>query len=186
MSTAIAIGASTLQLPDPGESYSLALLNTNNTNIAAEVNLLNKFAKGEVAHTEVTTNSSAIGIRTVVLNIASFNFKANRKYKVEFHGNYSCSGTTSTAAFTIGTCAVADAASLTTGITNIKSIADKPNTANEGRLMSVVRNHLLYSSDTTLQIKATIERVTGSDGFYTSCGADNPLTLTIYDMGAQP
>ena len=42
MSTAIAIGASTLQLPDPGESYSLSLINTNNTNIATEVNKLQK------------------------------------------------------------------------------------------------------------------------------------------------
>lgn len=40
MSTAIAIGASTLQLPDPGESYSLPLINQNNTNVAAEVNKL--------------------------------------------------------------------------------------------------------------------------------------------------
>ena len=38
MSTAIAIGASTLQLPDPGENYSLPLINNNNTAIAAEVN----------------------------------------------------------------------------------------------------------------------------------------------------
>jgi hypothetical protein len=42
VSTAIAIGASTLQLPDPGESYSLPLLNQNFTNIANEQNNSNK------------------------------------------------------------------------------------------------------------------------------------------------
>lgn len=34
MSTAISLGSTTLQLPDPGESYSLPLLNQNFTNIA--------------------------------------------------------------------------------------------------------------------------------------------------------
>jgi hypothetical protein len=41
MSTAIAIGSKTLQLPDDGESYSLPLMNQNNQNIADEVNAAN-------------------------------------------------------------------------------------------------------------------------------------------------
>lgn len=168
--------------PAPLEAFSRA---TYNTNLDLIDTAYDKLAKGQVGHAEVPNPSGAIGAKTVIINIASVSFKAGRKYKIELHGNYSASGTTSTAAFTIGTCSTADAANNSTGITNIKSIADRPNVTGEGRSLAVIRTGITFGVDTTLQIKATIERVNGGDGFFTSCSADNPITLTVYDMGAQ-
>lgn len=51
MSTAIAIGASTLQLPDPGESYSLPTLNQNFQNVANEQNSALKIRHFEASRT---------------------------------------------------------------------------------------------------------------------------------------
>jgi hypothetical protein len=141
-------------------------------------------AKGLVAFTEQTSNSGAIGSQTVVLNIPSFTFKANRRYRVTVSGNYYSSGTSSTGQFAIHTCPTADSAASVANLTTIKATADKPNAASEGRQVILIRDGLTYSSDTTLQLKYTMQRITGSDGYFSQASANDPLTLAIHDDGA--
>jgi len=169
--------------PIGGEKYSRAMVNRNLDRNERDLVEQKKNPKGLVAYAQNTTNSGAIGAKTVILNIPSFTFKANRRYRVELDGNYACSGTASTMQLTLNTAPVADAAGLTTNLTGIRSTADRPNMANEGRRMNVMRPGLSYGADTTLQIKACLERVNGSDGFFTSTDASNPITLTIHDEG---
>lgn len=59
MSTAIAIGNSTLTLPIPGENYDLNITNANNSAIAAEVNNINKDKHAEFTATETGNTAGA-------------------------------------------------------------------------------------------------------------------------------
>jgi len=59
MSTAIAIGSSTLTLPIPGENYDLAITNGNNTAIATEVNRLHNIKHAEYIGPSVSSSAGA-------------------------------------------------------------------------------------------------------------------------------
>jgi hypothetical protein len=59
LSTAIAIGNSTLVLPIPGENYDLNVINANNTAIANEVNNINKAKHAEFNATATGNTAGA-------------------------------------------------------------------------------------------------------------------------------
>lgn len=142
-------------------------------------------ARGVVAYAESTVTSGAIGSPTVILNIPTFTFKANRRYRITVEAVYTASGTTSTGAFSLNTCNIADSASAVTGLTLIRQNADRPNMANEGRAIHLCREGYKFATDTTLQVKYVMDRVTGGDGFISQGMPTNPITLVITDEGSQ-
>lgn len=142
-------------------------------------------ARGVVAYAESTVTSGAIGSPTVILNIPSFTFLANRRYRISVDAVYTASGTTSTGTFSINTCSIADSASAITGLTMIRQNADRPNMANEGRGVRLCRDGYKFATDTTLQVKYVMDRISGPDGFIAQGLAVNPITLVITDEGSQ-
>jgi hypothetical protein len=165
------------------------LTNVDNTSDAnkpvstAQQAAIDLLSKGIVAYADQMATSGAIGNQTVVLNIPSVTFKANRRYRVAVSGTYYCSGTSSTGVFAIATCPTTDSAGSVSNLTTIRSTADRPNAASEGRQVIIMRDGLKFATDTTLQIKYTIQRLSGADGFFSQASSTDPLTLVVYDDG---
>lgn len=135
-----------------------------------------------------TSISGAIGSVQVIDNIPSFTFKAGRQYRIIWDANFYGSGANSTFAFSIGSCSTSDPASQTSGITNLRNTADRPNVGQEGRNSLVTayypKDTNITTQDVTLQIKASAQRVNGGDALYMSGSDGNPNTLLIEDIGA--
>jgi hypothetical protein len=171
--------------PAAGEAFSRSTYNTTLDDIDGDIKDREKQALGQVAIGSVTANNGPFGSKTVITFIASYTFKANRKYRIAAEGNYFMSGTSSTAQFVIHTCSTADSSSSVAGLTALKSSTQRPNVSSEGRDFHVARDGVTYGTDTTLQIKLTAERLSGADGLTTQASATDPITLVIYDMGNQ-
>lgn len=157
------------------------ILNANITNVVTGTV---SPAKGLVGYASVTSNSGAIGALTIVCNIPTFTFKAWRSYRIQLTGNWYCSGTNSTGQFSIFTTPTTETAASTNNLTSIKSSSIHPDIAGEGRPVNLIRNRLVFSTDTTLQIKYGIARVYSTDGLYSQADPTNPVELAIYDDGA--
>lgn len=130
-------------------------------------------------HTSVTPSMTKL---TVITSIASFTFKANRQYEIEFTcGVGVVSGSLSnTPLVQLYTCAVTDAAAATTGLTEltgynvIVSTMGATARANPKRKIS-------YPVDTTLQIKATVSP--NNNTVLIAAGETYPAQLSIVDLG---
>jgi len=138
---------------------------------------------GMVANVRIQSNSGAIsGTTSVVTNIASYDFKAGRRYRISWSSNYYTSDTSSTFAMGVSTCSPSDPAAQTTGMTQLGSISERPNAALEGRNFKVIA-YYFPSSDITRQIKGWVLRVVGGGSLTVQADATNFNDLIIEDLG---
>jgi hypothetical protein len=140
-------------------------------------------AKGLVANVDSTTNSSSSTGQQIISNIPTFTFLANRWYEVEWTtGVVNNTGASSIPLAQLFTCAVADPAAATTGLTEISGW-NIISTASLQTVRVVVKRKIKYGSNTTLQIKGSLHG-NGQD-CYAAGGATWPGQLSITDLGAQ-
>jgi hypothetical protein len=134
----------------------------------------------------VKVTASGAGLTTLAVqnNIASFTFRANRRYKIVWHGGYSLSVATDYFNLAIQTCSTADAAGAITGLTAVQSRSYTANAAGAGESFYVEAIHE-PASDTTLQIKFTVARALGSGTWTLQAAATAPSYCYIEDQGAQ-
>lgn len=142
-------------------------------------------ALGIVAYVELPGNTGTINTIQVVLNIPSFTFRAGRRYRVGTSGGGYSNTTSATYGFTVSSCSTGDAASATSGLTQLKARSFRWDVAGEGReaLADATRNNLIYSTDTTLQVKLTAAAVVGTGSLVLTSDATNRVMLYIEDLG---
>ncbi|HEX9230062.1 MAG TPA: hypothetical protein VF885_25970 [Arthrobacter sp.] len=110
-----------------------------------------KLAKGRLWLNRVNTNSGNISALVVVSNLATFTFKANRKYRIVWDTDWIASTGNVAAAFWIGTCAVGDAAA-NTAVTQI-AVRDAQAPVGSISAPAMVTAYYEPTVDTTVQIK---------------------------------
>jgi hypothetical protein len=175
-----------LILPEDGEGYDVEIINQNNITIDALLLTLSKQAKGIVASDkEDTADSGAItAIASISSGIATFPFKGGRVYEIVYTGNFYTTNIDSIALVQIGTCAVADAQNLTTGVTVLNQTDYKAETTNRGYPMNLIAQYE-PGADTTLQIKVLVQRISGTGNIHMQRSATAPHILKIRDCGDQ-
>jgi hypothetical protein len=170
---------------------AVGLENVDNTTDAlkpastAQALLNSKAPLGAVAQVITAVSPAAIGTtRVVVQNIATYAFKAGRKYRIHWAFEYTGSTTGNYGSFDINTAPVADSASSINNLTKIGGSSLQVNDANTGSHGDAYA-FFNPTSDVTLQIKATTYVWTGSGNLVLRAFATNPLVLTIFDEGKQ-
>lgn len=143
------------------------------------------FAKGGQHHSQIATNSGNVTALTVIYNIASFDFKAGRRYRITWDFQYQ--GTTAGNYITalIGTCLTTDAAGATTGVTQRNGRKWK---IHDGSIDSSGRVTAIYvpgAADLTRQVKFLIQVTTGAGTARISGSSLEPVDYIIEDIGAQ-
>lgn len=141
-----------------------------------------KHAKGIVFENDVTVASGAITAATIINNIPSFTFKANRWYTIEWDAGIYGSVGDQYPQLAIATCAVTDAASLTTGLTVLMNRTTNLRVAGSGEAFRVTRK-VKYAVDTTVQVKFQGMVAAGGGNFIFSGAAQNPIQYSITDQG---
>lgn len=144
-------------------------------------------AQGMQARHIFNTTDSGVQINIVVLqSIASFTFRGGRKYRIGFEANYYTDNLGVVVLFRVATCATSDAANSTTGLT-VRNQTDAQATRTTTGFPVRVYGYYEPSVDTTLQVKATGQRVVGTDpnGFFMQRAPETPNILFIEDLGAQ-
>lgn len=141
-------------------------------------------ALGLVVHQQITASGGSVTALTVINNIASFAFKGGRKYRIVWDFSYQGNTAGNYVTALIGTAATADAAALTTGITQRNGRPFKIHDAaidSPGRVEAV----FVPSADDTLQLKFLIQVTTGAGTARISGSTTQPVDYTIEDLGAQ-
>lgn len=141
-------------------------------------------AQGLMHHTAVTTNGGFVTALTVVNNIASFDFKVGRKYRIVWDFQYQGNTAGNYVTALIGTAATGDAAGVTTGITQRNGRKFKVHDASidsSGRVEAI----FIPNSDATLQVKFLTQVTTGSGTVRVSGSALEPVNYMIEDLGYQ-
>jgi len=173
-------------LPEDGEAYDIEIVNQNFTSADALLLARDKQAKGIVArHIKNDVDSGAITtVASLASTIPSFSFKGGRSYEIGFKGNYYVDNVDTVLLFQIGTCAVADAQSLTTGVTVLDQTDYSTNVTNRGYPINFFA---LYEpgADTTLQIKVLAQRIQGTGNIKMQRSTVAPNILYIRDCGDQ-
>jgi hypothetical protein len=144
-------------------------------------------AQGMQARHIFSTTDSGVQIAIVVLqSIASFTFLGGRRYRIGFEANYYTDNIGVVVLFRVATCATTDAANSTTGLT-VRNQTDAQATRTTTGFPVRVYGYYEPTVDTTLQVKATGQRVVGSDpnGFFMQRAPETPNILFIEDLGAQ-
>lgn len=177
-----------IEKPVGGELHSRAQYLRNLDRINQVAIDTDKESKGLVYIKKVTVNTGAL-TDAIAENIASFTFKANRKYRIVWDFSYHATGNSDSLFFcNINTAAVADAAALITGLTVLS-----------GRTKALVTAYALQGAqhtgpiecyyepvaDVTTQIKFRVERVLGDDGLTVFATVNEPAIYAIYDDGMQ-
>lgn len=178
------LSPSGLEKPEGGELHSRAqyLRNLDRMNQIAADNA--KLAKGFVAYTELSGNTGTINTLMVVLNIASFTFKANRRYRVGASGGGYSNVTNATYGFSINRTPVTETATSTANLDGLKSRSFRWDIAGEGReAFGVAKENLMFTTDTTLQIKLTAAAVVGTGNLVLTSDATNRICLWVEDCG---
>lgn len=174
--------------PVSAELFDVATYDANLDAIDSAINnpgpTQTKLPLGLMAEVDMTTASAAAAALMVVTNLASFTFKANRRYLVEWIGTVKNNTANTIALCQIQTCAVTDSASATTGLTEIRGASVQTSYANDD-VFFVARRHIMYTSDTTLQIKGTILPQLGGGSVTFDSGPTWPGQLTVTDEGKQ-
>lgn len=143
---------------------------------------LDKLAKGVVVQNDVSANTGAIGSAAIVYNIPTFTFKANRWYVIEWDtGMYGTVGD-QYPQLLIGSCAVGDAAGLTTGITTLMNRTTNLRIAGNSEGFRITRR-IKYGVDTTVQIKFQALVAAGGGTFIISGATQNVVQYSITDQG---
>ena len=143
-------------------------------------------AKGCVYSFSVATNTGNFSALTVVYNIASFTFKAGRKYRIVWDTDWLSASTDTAAAFTVASASTADAAALTTGLT-VLGVRNAQSRLAVISAPALVTAYYDPAVDTTTQIKF-LASIDGAGTTLTVQGnrTGGPTTYRIYDDGAQP
>lgn len=137
---------------------------------------------GTVALVEMTSAGGTTSTQQIVMNIASFTFKANRRYEIEW-----TMGAVGITAGTTGlaqlfSCSTADGAQAITGLTELTGFnLDWRQASQTSRI--VAKRKIMFTVDTTLQIKASLNG--NGNSCYCSAGATWPGQLSIEDKGMQ-
>lgn len=170
--------------PAPLENFSRATYNNNLDIIDANAAADDKKAKGYLTVVPNTAVSGAVTALTVINNIASFTFKGNRKYLIKWDFRYQGNTAGNYMTALIGTCAIADAAGLTTGITQLNGREWK---IQDSGINSSGYCEAIYQpvADTTVQLKFLIQVTTGTGTALIAGSALQPVTYSIEDKGAQ-
>jgi hypothetical protein len=141
-------------------------------------------AQGMTLRKKSTTNGIGLTSLSVVENFATYDFKAGRKYRIIWQGGYSMSEAGNYFALAIHTASTADAAGLTTGLTQIMSRTYTSNAAGFGESF-YVEGIYEPSADETKQIKFTVSRAVGAGTWAIQAAATAPAYYYIEDLGAQ-
>ncbi len=141
-------------------------------------------AQGMTLRKKVTANGIGLTNLSVVENLATYDFRAGRKYRIVWQGGYSMSATGNYFDLAIHTASPTDAAGLTTGLTQLMSRTYTANGAGFGESFYV---EAIYepTADTTRQVKFTINRTVGAGTWTLQAGATAPAYYYIEDLGAQ-
>lgn len=175
-----------LEKPIGGEKHSRAMINRNYDRVEANGLDDSKRPMGLVYEKKVTGNSAATA-DAIIENIASFTFKANRKYRIVWDASYLQGGVGSLFFCTINTAPLADAANLTTNLTILRGATKGVNgLANSTQYTGPITfAHFRPLVDTTTQIKFRIMRVVGGDLMTVVGNTGEEAFYQIYDEGAQ-
>lgn len=167
------------------EQFSLATYNNNLDLVDAEAVNLRKSGLGRVARV-VQNGADATGISTITVlqNIATFSFKGGRAYTIRFVANYYVSNTDTVLLVKISTCSTSDAGNLTTGLTIVNQTDFMATQTNRGFNAGFDAPYEPVS-DTTLQVKVTAERVSGTGTISLQRSAVTPNFFMIVDEGDQ-
>jgi hypothetical protein len=141
-------------------------------------------AQGMTLRKKITANGIGLTGLSVVENFATYDFKAGRKYRIVWQGGYSMSATGNYFDLAIHTASTADAAGLTTGLTQLMSRTYTANASGAGESFYV---EAIYepSADETKQVKFTINRTIGAGTWALQAAASAPAYYYIEDQGAQ-
>lgn len=175
--------------PAKPEQYNLDVVNNNSDAIdaafAADRTANGKLAKGLVNQAIGTSTSGGITTTlTIISNIATFTFKANRNYLIVWDGHISSTVDGDVADLSINTCAVADSASLNTGLTVKRQKTRKVVGAN-AMADFVIHAPVKFGVDTTLQIKFAMVRASGSGSVTVQASANVNVLYRILDEGSE-
>jgi hypothetical protein len=169
-----------IEKPLGSELHSRPMVNRNYDRTNQIAIDSNKQASGIMYRDIRTSASAATTTLSVIHNIASFTFKAGRKYRITWDYSAAISATGNYFDLTISSCAVTDASNLTTGLTSlvVRSTTSVGTGGEPGCLTA------LYEpvSDSTLQLKFTAERKVGA-GTWTM--ESKTAYFIIEDEGAQ-
>jgi len=146
---------------------------------ADALGLMARTILNETDSTAVTTIAS-LGNR-----ISSFDFKAGRKYRIGFEGNYYVSDTSAVLLLQIGTCAVSDSDTLTTGVTVLNQTDFQATSAMRGFPCNLSYSSYEPTADVTLKVKVLAQRIVGAGNIFFQRSPVTPATVFIEDLGAQ-
>lgn len=141
-------------------------------------------AKGRMWLARVASNTGAITSLAVVNNLATYTFKGGRKYRIVWDTDWLSSAANVHCAAYIATCATTDAASLTTGLTNLV-------VRNSVSALAVVSAYLHVeayyepSVDTITQVKFLVQMDGGSGNVTIQGNRAGGTVYAIYDEGLQ-
>lgn len=181
MSTAIPIGASTLQLPDPGENYSLSLINNNSTAIATEINaIFAKYPKGLIAEKVDNTSNAGYSGTFAVGSIASVNLVAGRWYRARYIFTVVSASANEVVQFDFVKSIVSDVTATGTSVGDgtQRYLPTNPTANNSSTVTAEAR--WKATTTETVNIKSILARAIGASTFDI-----NSRTLSIEDLGAQ-
>lgn len=143
--------------------------------------LESSYPRGLVATKTQSGNSGRITTATVIDNLASFTFRANRNYRISWQGNYYTNGI-ATMQLSITHAPTSDPASSLSNLVTLRSLAHRITVAGEGRGY-LLRGRVKFSADTTRQVKVMAGRATGDgDAVFTSGGPGEGV-IDIEDLG---
>jgi hypothetical protein len=158
-------------------------IDADKTSKDGRLTAVEKAGLGQIYWNVGTANSGAFSTASVVANIASFTFKAGRRYRIVWDFSYNTSTAGTYMSMCIARCSTTDAAALTTGLTNLggRTIHTDGAGLTESR---TIYGYYNPTTDSTVQIKFYGARTAGT-GTMTILSASEPAYYYIEDLGAQ-
>jgi hypothetical protein len=178
-----------IEAPVGGELHSRQMINRNYTRTNQIAIDSNKHAHGLVYQNLVTTSTGTV-IDAIINNIASFTFRAGRRYRIEWDFSYHGTGNSDSLFYcSINSAAVIDPAAQLTGLTTLcgrtKGLITSYALGSHQHTGPIIAPYSPGGADTTLQIKFRAQRVTGDDGIILIGNGNEHVRYEIYDVGAQ-
>lgn len=134
----------------------------------------------------VTTASGAVGALSIINNIPSFTFVANRRYRIVWDFSYLVSGTGGIFYCAIHTCSTADSAAATTGLSVIDGRTKNSFVSASTTHSGPIHANFKVTTTSTFQIKFSAQRVAGTTETITILGngVGEQAMYQIFDDGA--
>lgn len=165
-----------------GANASTSTASSTSTALAQQSDV-DKMPKGRMWLNRGTTNTGSFSAVVVVSAVASYTFKAGRKYRIVWDTDWLPSTGNVAAAFIIGTCATTDALASTA----VTQLAIRDAQAPVGNISAPAKVEAYYepSTDQTVQVKF-LAQTDGTGGTMVVQGNRSGGTVyAIYDEGAQ-